>query len=279
MRVGITMFATDVSIGVVELARACEARGFDSLWLPEHTHIPLSRRTLPPTGETVLGDRYLRSLDPLVALTAAATATTDLRLGTAVALVAQRDPVVTAKAVATLDLVSGGRFSLGIGFGWNEDEMETHGVDPRRRRSVAREHVLAMRALWEQEEASFEGEHVRLAPSWSWPKPVQAPLPVLVGGMAGPGLFAHVAEYAQGWMPVGGRALGDSIARLHEAVAAAGRDPSGIEVVPVVEVVEAGKVAHLRDAGATGCALRVPSAPADEVLRVLDAHAALLATL
>src|SRR5215207_2862220 len=174
MRYGVTMFATDVAIGVVELARAVEERGLDSLWLPEHTHIPITRKTPHPSG-VELADKYKRSLDPLVALAAASTATTTLRLGTGILLAAQRDPIVTAKAVASLDHVSGGRAAVGVGFGWNEDEMADHGVDYRGRRAVAREHVLAMQALWHDEEAGFEGDFVRFAPSWSWPTPSITP--------------------------------------------------------------------------------------------------------
>src|SRR5829696_2658760 len=212
MRYGVTMFATDVAVGVVELARAVEERGLDSLWLPEHTHIPITRKTPHPSGEE-LADKYKRSLDPLVALAAASTATTTLRLGTGVLLAAQRDPIVTAKAVASLDHVSGGRAAVGVGFGWNEDEMADHGVDYRGRRAVAREHVLAMQALWHDEEAGFEGDFVRFAPSWSWPKPAQRDaagrpaVPILLGGAAGPILFAHAVEYGDGWMPIGGAGL------------------------------------------------------------------------
>src|SRR5215207_7956012 len=196
MRYGITMFATDVSIDVVELAREAEARGLESLWLPEHTHIPVSRRTPPPTGDAELPQEYRRTLDPFVALAAAASVTDRILLGTGIALVAQREPIVTAKAVATLDHLSGGRAVLGIGFGWNEDEIEHHGVTMRDRRDVAREHMLAMRALWRDDEAAFDGKFVHLSPSWSWPKPLRASgPPVLIGGAAGPKLFAHIAEY------------------------------------------------------------------------------------
>src|SRR5436853_501571 len=172
MRYGVTLFATDRSIGIVELAKAVEERGLDSLWVPEHTHIPTTRRTPYPAGGE-LPDEYRRCVDPFVGLMAAALAAPSLRVGTGILLVAQHDPIVAAKAAATLDVLSGGRFSLGIGFGWNEDEMNDHGVDYATRRDRAREHVLAMRALWTQEEATFEGDYVHLAPSWSWPKPAQ----------------------------------------------------------------------------------------------------------
>src|SRR5262249_9182995 len=148
MRIGVTMLATDRSISPVDLAREAEARGFSSVYLPEHTHIPVSRRTPPPTGEPELADEYKRTLDPSVPRGAAAAATSSSRLGTGICLVAHRDPIIPAKAVATLDHLSGGRVVLGVGVGWNEEEMESHGVDPRARRAKAREHVLAMQRLW-----------------------------------------------------------------------------------------------------------------------------------
>src|SRR6266566_2524000 len=158
------MFATDQVMRPDELARAAEERGFVSLYVPEHTHIPVSRRTPPPSGDAVLPDYYKRAFDPFVAMAMAAAATERLRVGTGICLVAQRDPIVTAKAVATLDHLSGGRFTFGIGFGWNADELEHHGVEMRHRRAVVRERVLAMQRLWTDDEASFDGEFVQLAP-------------------------------------------------------------------------------------------------------------------
>ena len=276
MRYGVTIFATDQSIDVVELARAVEERGLDSQWLPEHTHIPVGRRT-PYPGGGELPEEYRRCLDPLVALTAAAAATTTLRVGTAILLVAQREPIVTAKALASLDLLSGGRLAVGIGFGWNQDEMEDHGVDYRRRRDHGREHILAMRRLWEDEVASFEGEFVHLSPSWAWPKPVRQPLPVLVGGAAGPTLFSHIAEYAQGWIPIGGRGLTETVPELRRVVEEAGRDPSTLEIVPVAVVPDPGKLDHYEEVGVTEVVFGLPSAPRDVVLPVLDKQAALVA--
>jgi len=276
-RYGVTMFPTDVSIGVVELARAVEERGLDSLWLPEHTHIPTSRRTpWPPAPETPLPEKYIRALDPLVALAACATATTALRLGTGILLVAQRDPIVTAKAVASLDHLAGGRVALGVGFGWNVDEMEHHGVVYKTRRDRGREHVLAMRRIWEDDVAEFHGAHVDLSPSWSWPKPVQRPLPVLLGGAAGPKLFAHIAEYADGWIPIGGAGLRESLARLRDAVADAGRDPEALEVAPMAVLPDQGKLDHYESLGVTEVVFDLPSGPADEVLPVLDRYADLV---
>lgn len=284
MRYGITMFTTDVSMDVRELAQAAEERGLESLWLPEHTHIPVSRRTPPPTGDAELPEEYRRCLDPLVALAAAAAVTTRLRLGTGILLPAQREPIVTAKAVATLDHLSAGRAALGVGFGWNEDELEHHGVAMGERRAVARERVLAMQALWAEEEASFEGEHVRFSPSWSWPKPAQRGadgrprVPTLIGGAAGPTLFAHLAEYADGWIPIGGRGLSEAIPRYREAVAAAGRDPDAAEVIPFGSLPEPGKLDHFERIGVTECVFRIPSAERDVVLPILDEQAALVAS-
>ena len=271
VRYGLTIFATDVSIGVVELAKAAEERGFESLWVPEHTHIPLSRKTPAPTGEP-LAEEYKRCLDPFVAMTAAASVTTRLTVATGIALAAQRDPIVTAKAAASLDWISSGRFKMGVGYGWNVDEMEDHGVDPRTRRRRLREHVLAMRALWERDAASFDGEFVHLPESWSWPKPRQSPLPVLVGGAPGTTLFEHVAEYAQGWIPIGGAGLSEAIPRLRDVVAAAGRDPATIEVVPFGSVPDPGKLDHFDRIGVTECVFRLPSAPEADVMRILDRY-------
>lgn len=284
MRYGITMFATDVSMDVVELAREAEARGLDSLWLPEHTHIPVERRTPPPTGEAELAPEYKRCVDPLVALAAVASVTTTLRLGTGILLAAQREPIVTAKAVATLDQLSGGRMALGVGFGWNEDELADHGVAMADRRAVAREHLLAMQALWADDEASFAGEHVQLPPSWSWPKPVQRGedgrtcVPVLHGGAAGPKLFAHIAEYGDGWIPIGGAGLTDALPQLRAVVADAGRDPDTLEIVPFGSLPSPGKLDHFERIGVTECVFRLPSAPRDVVLPILDEQAALVAS-
>lgn len=276
MRYGVTIFLTDQTIDVLTLARAAEDRGFHSLWVPEHTHIPISRRTPAPAGEP-LPEEYRRSLDPFVALSAAAAVTTRLTLGTGIALVAQRDPIVTAKAAATIDWQSGGRFRLGIGYGWNVDEMEDHGVHAADRRARAREHVLAMRALWEDDVASFDGEYVRFPGTWSWPKPRQRPLPVLVGGAAGPSLFSHVAEFAQGWIPIGGAGLTDAIPRLREAASSAGRDPSELEIVPFGSLPDHGKLDHFEEIGVTECVFRLPAAPETTVIEMLDRYAKLVA--
>jgi probable F420-dependent oxidoreductase len=274
MDLGITIFATDLSMDPVELAVEAEARGFASLYVPEHTHIPISRRTPPPTGDAVLAEEYKRTLDPYIALAAAAARTRRIRLGTGIALVAQHDPIALAKQIATLDRLSQGRLVLGIGYGWNREEMEDHGVDPKRRRAHVREVVLAMQALWSQDVAGFRGEFVRFEPSWQWPKPVQRPRPpVLIGGAPGPTLFAHVAEYADGWIPIGGAGMREALSGLRRAVEAAGRDFAAIRIVPMGVLPTLEKLAYYRESGVTEAVLRVPSAPRDAVLPVLDAYA------
>jgi probable F420-dependent oxidoreductase len=256
----------------VELAVEAEQRGFHSLYIPEHTHIPTSRRTPPPTGDAELPEEYKRTLDPLVALGGAAAVTSSILLGTGIALVAQHDTLALAKAVATLDHLSGGRFVLGIGYGWNEDEMEHHGVAYKQRRAVVREKMLAMQALWSQEIAEFHGEFVDFAPSWSWPKPVQQPRPrVLLGGGAGPKLFAHIAEYADGWLPIGGGGLRSALPELRRAFEERGRDPETLHVVPMGVLPDPEKLVYYRSIGVTECVLRLPSETREAILPRLDA--------
>ena len=270
MRLGITMFATDRSMSVTELAIEAERRGFVSLYLPEHTHIPSSRETPAPTGDATLPEEYSRTLDPLVALAAAASITSSITLGTGVSLVAQREPLVTAKAIATLALLSGGRFVLGAGFGWNREEASDHGVDWSRRRDQAREHVLAMRALWEETEASFDGEFVRFGPSLAWPKP-PGRIPVLLGGAAGPILFRHIAEYGDGWMPIGGAGIKDALPALRSACELAGRPM--VRVVPFGTEPTPGKLDYYASLGIEEVVVRIPSASREEVLPLLDTYA------
>ncbi len=274
MRFGITMFATDTSIAVADLAVEAEARGLASLYIPEHTHIPTSRRSPPPTGDAELAEEYKRTLDPFVALASAAAVTERISLGTGICIVAQHEPIVTAKAIATLDLVSAGRFVFGIGFGWNADEMEHHGVDMKRRREQTREHVLAMKQLWRDDVAEFHGEFVDFGPSWSWPKParVGGP-PILIGGAAGPKLFAHVAEYADGWIPIGGAGIRAALPELHRAADAVGRDSSELRVVPFGTIPDPGKLDYYASLGIDEVVLRVETAGRDAVVPVLDEYA------
>ena len=258
MRYSVTMVATDAGLPIADVARAVEECGLDGLWLPDHTHIPVSRQTPYPLGGG-LPERYRRTVDPLTALAMAAAVTSRIRIGTGVLLAAQRDPIVTAKALATIDQQSGGRLAVGVGYGWNLEEMRDHGVDPVTRRARLREHVLAMRRLWEDEEAAFDGQHVRFAPSWSWPKPDQRPLPVLIGGAATATVFAHIAEFGQGWVPTGGRPLADGVPRLREAVADAGRDPGTLEIIPFLTAAQADhrRIDALAKAGATELAFDI----------------------
>jgi probable F420-dependent oxidoreductase len=279
VRFGVTIITTDLVWRIDELAPAVEARGFTSLYLPEHTHIPTSRRTPPATGEAELAEHYKRMLDPFVALAAASSVTTHLRLGTGIALVAQRDPIVTAKAIATLDHLSDGRVELGIGYGWNVDEMEHHGVDSARRRDVVREHVLAMRALWTDEEAEFHGEFVDFSPSWQWPKPVQpGGPPVLMGGAPGPKLFAAIAEYCDGWLPFGGGGVREARPGLRDAFERVGRDPAALRIIPFGTLYDAGKVEYYASLGIEEIVLRVAAGPRDPVLAELDRLAELVAS-
>ncbi len=273
MRIGVTCFLTDRDIAPADLARAAEERGFASLFLPEHTHLPVRADTPPALVEGVSPDDYKRSLDPFVALATAASVTSTLRLGTGVALVAQHDPIVLAKQVATLDHLSGGRVDLGIGFGWNRAEAADHGLAFADRRAVAREHVLCMQALWRDDPAEFHGEFVDLDPCWSAPDPVQRPgVPVLLGGAASPGNFAAIAEYADGWMPVGGSGLAEALPALRRAFEDSGRDPGLARAVPFGTVPTEAKLDHYAGLGIDEVVLRVPSGPASAVLAVLDAY-------
>ena len=272
MRFGVTIFITDQTIGPAEVARECESRGFDALYLPEHTHIPTSRATPAPMGEP-LPHYYQRCVDPFVALMAAAAATTTLRVGTGICLVAQRDPIVTAKQVATLDMLSGGRFTFGVGFGWNREEAADHGVDWPNRRELGREHILAMRELWANDEASFAGEYVKFDSTWQWPKPLQQPPPIWLGVGAGPKNFSHLVEYADGWIPIGGRGLSEAIPELRRACEEAGRDASKLDIVPFGSTPDRAKFEHFAQLGVTEVVANAPSGTAGEVLPFLDRYA------
>jgi probable F420-dependent oxidoreductase len=277
MKFGVTMFMTDLTMGPVELAQAAEERGLYSLYIPEHTHIPVGRKTKPPTGDQELRDEYKRTLDPFVALAMAAASTNSIMLGTGICLVAQRDPIITAKEVATLDRLSGGRFVFGVGFGWNEDEIANHGVAMKERRALARENVLAMRALWQNDVGEFDGEFVHIAPSWSWPKPMKPEGPlVLIGGAPGPKLLAHVAEYADGWIPIGGAGVKSALADLHRLCEERDRDPASLRIVPFGTIPDPGKLEYYASLGIDEVVLRLPSRGADDVLRRLDEYTALV---
>ncbi|MFF8944402.1 LLM class F420-dependent oxidoreductase [Streptomyces sp. NPDC014864] len=281
MQIAVTIFLTDETVTPTVLARELEQRGFAGLYLPEHTHIPVERTTPYPAGGE-LPREYGRTLDPFVALGQAAAVTERLGLGTGITLVAQHDPIVLAKQIATLDHLSGGRFTLGLGFGWNVEEAADHGVDWRGRRDLVRDRMALMRALWNEEPVVHRGPFGSVRASLAFPKPAQKPRgPVagprtLVGGAAGPKLFAHIAEYADGWLPIGGRGLAESLPVLRAAWADAGRDPAALQVVPYAVLPTPGKLAHYADLGIEEVVVQLPAAGEAEVLRALDGFAAFL---
>ncbi|MEW2066201.1 LLM class F420-dependent oxidoreductase [Streptomyces sp. NPDC007346] len=281
MRIATTIFLTDETVTPVRLARELEQRGFAGLYLPEHTHIPVSRRTPYPAGGD-LPREYGRTLDPFVALGQVAAVTERITLGTGITLVAQHDPIDLAKQVATLDHLSGGRFTLGVGYGWNVEEAADHGVEWSTRRELTGDRLALMRALWSAEPTAYEGEFGSVQASFAFPKPVRAPRgPVagprtLIGGGAGPKLFAAIAEHADGWLPIGGRGLTESVPKLRAAWEEAGRDPKELQVVPYAVVPAPGKLAHYADLGIEEVVLQLPPAGEPEVLRVLDGYAAYL---
>jgi probable F420-dependent oxidoreductase len=222
MHLGVALFATDLTSDVREVARVAEGAGFESLFVAEHTHIPTSRRTAYPMGGELPAE-YARTQDPFVALMAAAGVTSQLKLGTGVCLVVERDPIVLAKEVSTLDVLTDGRVLLGVGAGWNEEELAHHGVAFADRFEVLQERVELMQALWTQDEASYDGKHARLAPSWQWPKPLQSPLPVLVGG-GGKRAMRLAVDLGAGWMPMPSTTkLVDRLETLSSVAAEAGR--------------------------------------------------------
>ncbi|MCB0973546.1 MAG: TIGR03619 family F420-dependent LLM class oxidoreductase [Actinobacteria bacterium] len=271
MRLGVTIFATDQTMPISDLAREAEDRGFWSLYLPEHTHIPVARTTPAPLGEP-LPEEYKRTLDPFVALAMAGAVTDKIHLGTGIALLAQRDPIITAKSIATLHAGTEGRFTFGVGYGWNVDEMEDHGVNYATRREIVAEKMALMRSLWRDEIAEFDGDYVSLAPSWAWPKPLDGGPRVLLGGGAGPKLFGQIASWADGWIPVGGSGLTHAVAEMRAAAERAGRDPDELDVVPFGSEPTGGKLDHFERNGVTECVFRLPSAGRDEVLAVLDSY-------
>ncbi|MER6953279.1 MULTISPECIES: LLM class F420-dependent oxidoreductase [unclassified Streptomyces] len=275
MRIAVTIFLTDETITPTRLARELEQRGFAGLYLPEHTHIPVERTTPYPAGGD-LPREYGRTLDPFVGLGQAAAVTETLGLGTGITLVAQHDPIDLAKQIATVDHLSGGRLTLGLGYGWNVEEAADHGVQWRTRRELVRDRMRLMQALWAEEPTAYEGEYGSVRASSAYPKPVQKPRgPVtgprtLIGGAAGPKLFSHICEYADGWLPIGGRGLSESLPVLRAAWADAGREPEALQVVPYAVQPSPGKLAHYAELGIEETVVQLPPAGEAEVLRVLD---------
>ena len=278
MHLGVSIFNTDYAIRIEELARAAEDRGFESLWVPEHTHIPTSRRSpYPAGGELPL--EYSHTLDPFVALAHAAAVTTKILLGTGICLVIERDTITTAKEVASLDFVSRGRFLFGIGAGWNVEEMENHGTEAATRFKRLREQMLAMKRIWTQEEAEFHGKFVSFDPIWSWPKPEQKPHPPILLGGHGSHTLQRVVDFCDGWFPLGREvdSVLTSLPDLKARAARAGRDMKTISVSVYSAPPEQPALDRCREAGVTRVILRLPSEPRDGVLPLLDQFAKLIA--
>lgn len=272
---GVQMFPTDYAIQPVALARAVEERGLDSLFFPEHTHIPASRATPFPGGGD-LPKQYWHTHDPFVALGACAAVTERIRLGTGICLVIERDPITLAKEVASLDVLSEGRFVLGVGAGWNREEMENHGANYPKRWAELREKILAMKQIWTEEEAEYHGEFVQFDKLWSYPKPVQAGGPPIWIGANSKWVFDRVAEYADGWMPIGGMGSG-AMAQLEEACAARGRTADDIDIALFGAPDDQAQLQGRIEQGFNELIFSLPAAPADKVLPLLDRYAELAA--
>jgi probable F420-dependent oxidoreductase len=271
MNIGVCMFFTDYAIRIDELAREAEARGFESLWVPEHTHIPVSRRT-PFPGGSQLPKEYAHTFDPFISLMAAAAATKRLRIGTGICLVIERDTIITAKEVASLDALSGGRFEFGIGGGWNAEEMENHGTVFATRFKKLREQILAMKEIWTKDEAEFHGKLVNFDKIWSWPKPAQKPHPpVLLGGESAYTL-QRVVDFCDGWFPRGRAAeiILPALKDLGERAAKAGRDMKTISVSVFGAKPDEATLETYAQAGITRAILRLPPDGRDAVLPLLD---------
>jgi probable F420-dependent oxidoreductase len=279
MKYGVYMFATDYAIRPDDLARAVEERAFESLWVPEHTHIPASRRS-PWPGGPHLPREYWRTLDPFVALSLAAAVTTRLKLGTGICLVIERDTIVLAKEVASLDWVSRGRVLFGIGGGWNAEEMEHHGTDFGSRWKRLREQVAALKAIWTQDEAEYHGKFVDFEKIWSFPKPVQKPYPPILMGGGGPNARQRAVDFDGHWMPIAGRdSIEAELADLRARAEKAGRDPATVTVSLFGATPDERKLAAWRELGVARAIFRLPSGSRDEVLPLLDRQATLAATV
>jgi len=278
MKIGVAMFATHYAIRPDELARELEQRGFESIWLPEHTHIPSSRLT-PYPGGGELPKEYSHTYDPFVALTAAAAATTKLLLASGICLIIERDPITTAKEVASIDVLSGGRFIFGIGGGWNAEEMENHGTNYKTRWRLLRERILAMKEIWSKDEAEYHGEFVNFDKIWSYPKPAQKPHPPILMGGDGPTTLDRVVEFCDGWMPLGYRLpnLPERISALRQRAEQAGRDPKTISITIFGANPKQAVIDEFRNAGVERVVLMVPPDRGDVILPLLDKYAAFIA--
>lgn len=278
MKIGAFMFATDYNIDIVELAKAMEDRGFDALFVPEHTHIPASRQSPFPGGGD-LPKKYVHTHDPLVSLAFAAAATENLTIGTGICLVPQHDPIVLAKGIASLDMLSGGRFVFGIGGGWNVEEMENHGATYKTRFAMLREKILAMKEIWTQEEASFAGQYVNFDKIWSYPKPVQAPHPPILLGGETDYTLRRVVDFCDGWFPRANYNFEphDAMQRLRRHADEAGRDMSTLSVTVFRAPADKAALDSYRQHGIDRVLLEIPDTSRDEVLKLLDTYAKLLA--
>ena len=276
MHTGIAIFDTDYSMPIQELARAAEERGFESLWVPEHTHIPTSRRSPFAGGE--LPEQYKHTLDPFVSLTAAAMVTTRLKVGTGICLVIERDTITTAKSVASVDHVSNGRFLFGVGGGWNREEMEHHGTDFPTRFKRLEEQIRAMKAIWTKDVAEYRGKYVNFDPIWAWPKPIQKPHPPVVFGGESGYTLQRIVDIGDGWFPRG-RAGADAVltgfADLKARAAKAGRDLKTISVSVFAAKPDAADLARLAEGGVTRAIFLLPSESREKVLPLLDQYAKL----
>lgn len=278
MLFGTMLYSTDYAMRPDEFAVACEDRGFESIWLPEHTHIPTSRRTPFPGGGELPQD-YWHLHDPFVALTAAAVATKTIKVATGVCLITERDPIVTAKAVASLDMLSNGRFLFGIGAGWNAEEMENHGTRFAERWKVLEERIEAMKACWTQHDSTYHGEHVNFDPLWSWPKPVQKPHPPIIMGAASAWGRERVARYCDGWVPLPAQMknIAVELADLEARLIRHGRKLADIEISFFWAPTDADALKRYRDLGVNRAILACPAESKDATLKLLDRHAALKA--
>ena len=279
MDYGVVMFPTAYSIAPGDLARALEERGFESVWYPEHTHIPANRVSPWPGGPDLPRD-YWSGYDMFLALMAAGAASTRLKLGSGVCLVVERDPITTAKEVATLDRLTGGRVLFGIGGGWNAEEMANHGTAWKTRWRLLRERMLAMKAIWTQPEAEFHGEYVNFDKIWSDPKPVQQPHPPIILGGDGPTTFDRVVEFGDGWMPIRrpGQHPERRIPELRERLQAAGRDPDSVPVSIFFGPTDRAELDTLAEAGVSRVIFGLPSADRDAILPRLDRLTTLMGT-
>ncbi|HQT79323.1 MAG TPA: LLM class F420-dependent oxidoreductase, partial [Rhodopila sp.] len=279
MKSGISMFFTDYSMPPGELGQALEQRGFESLWAPEHSHIPLSRKSPFPGGGD-LPKKYYDAMDPFVTLTAAAAATKTLKVGTGVCLVAQRDPIQTAKLVASIDQVSGGRFLFGIGNGWNQDELEDHGVKFADRHKVARERVEAMKKIWTETKPEYHGEFVNFDAMMTWPKPVQKPHPPVIVGGAFPYSARRAIRYGDGWIPQASRKgygeIADLIPEFRKMATEAGRNPDEIAITVWFPKRDVDLMKRYADMGVERVVFNVESEQQDKALPVIDEIAAFM---